>query len=118
MRFPVTLLLFDIDGFKTYNDQFGHGVGDEILRQTAALMKRCVRDHDLVARLGGDEFAVVFWEKEGPRIPRDPKAAAISRVPQGPMQVFRRFQKLIASPEFGNLGSTGKGILTISGAMA
>ena len=67
--FPVTLLLFDIDNFKRYNDQYGHGVGDEILRQTAALMKRCVRDHDLVARISGDEFAVVFWEKDGPRTP-------------------------------------------------
>ncbi len=67
MRFPVTLLLFDIDDFKKYNDKFGHGVGDEILSQTATLMRRCCRDHDLVARIGGDEFAVVFWEKEGPR---------------------------------------------------
>ena len=121
MRFPVTLLLFDIDGFKTYNDQFGHGVGDEILRQTASLIKRCVRDHDLVARLGGDEFAVVFWEKEGPRQPRDPgKATAVpaSRVPQTPKQMFQRFQRLISSPDFSILGATGKGQLTISGAMA
>src|SRR5439155_8638820 len=82
--FAVTLLLFDIDDFKKYNDQFGHGMGDEILRQTAKLMKRCVRDHDLVARISGDEFAVVFWEKEGPRQPRDTVAAsaqAPSRVP-------------------------------------
>ena len=71
LMFPVTLLLFDIDNFKKYNDQYGHGVGDEILRQTAALMKQCVRDHDLVARISGDEFAVVFWEKEGPRQPRE-----------------------------------------------
>ena len=74
MRFPVTLFLFDIDNFKKYNDQFGHCVGDEILKQTATLMRRCVRDHDLVARISGDEFAVVFWEMEGPRQPRDPKA--------------------------------------------
>ena len=67
LRFPVTLLLFDIDNFKSYNDRYGHGVGDEILRQTAALMRRCCRPHDLVARISGDEFAVVFWEKEGPR---------------------------------------------------
>src|SRR5439155_10644198 len=84
LRFPVTLLLFDIDGFKTYNDQFGHAAGDEILRETAALMKRCVRDHDLVARLGGDEFAVVFWEKEGPRQPREPRPVSPSRIPQTP----------------------------------
>jgi diguanylate cyclase (GGDEF)-like protein len=124
MRFPVTLILFDIDGFKTYNDQFGHGVGDEILRQTAALIKRCVRDHDLVARLGGDEFAVVFWEKEGPRQPRDAagakqsSAVPASRIPQTPKQMFQRFQRLLASPDFSILGATGKGQLTISGAMA
>ena len=122
MRFPVTLLLFDIDGFKTYNDQFGHGVGDEILRQTASLIKRCVRDHDLVARLGGDEFAVVFWEKEGPRQPREPgkpaPAVPASRIPQTPKQMFQRFQRLLASPDFSILGATGKGQLTISGAMA
>ncbi len=118
MRFPVTLLIFDIDGFKKYNDMYGHGMGDEIIRQTAALMRRCVRDHDLVARLGGDEFGVVFWEKEGPRVPRDPKSATSARVPQTPMQIFERFRKLIASPEFGNLGASGKGCLTISGAMA
>ena len=122
MRFPVTLMLFDIDGFKTYNDQFGHGVGDEILRQTASLIKRCVRDHDLVARLGGDEFAVVFWEKEGPRQPREPgkpvPAVPASRIPQTPKQMFQRFQRLLASPDFSILGATGKGQLTISGAMA
>jgi GGDEF domain-containing protein len=122
MRFPVTLILFDIDSFKTYNDQFGHGVGDEILRQTASLIKRCVRDHDLVARLGGDEFAVVFWEKEGPRQPREPgkpaPAVPSSRIPQTPKQMFQRFQRLLASPDFSILGATGKGQLTISGAMA
>lgn len=121
MRFPVTLILFDIDHFKTYNDKFGHSMGDDILRQTATLIKRCVRDHDLVARLGGDEFAVVFWEKEGPRQPRDAKqssALPASRIPQTPKQMFQRFQRLISSPEFNILGSTGKGQLTISAAMA
>src|SRR5688572_16984895 len=115
MRFPVTLLLFDIDGFKSYNDTFGHGMGDEILRQVASMIKKCVRDHDLVARLGGDEFAVVFWEKEGPRQPREPKPAgpnpAASRIPQTPRQMFQRFQRLLASPEFSILGATGKGQL-------
>jgi GGDEF domain-containing protein len=119
-RFPVTLMLFDLDGFKTYNDQFGHGVGDEILRQTAGIIRRCVRDHDVVARLGGDEFAVVLWEKEGPRLPREgpPQAIPSSRIPQTPTQIFQRIQRLISSPDFSILGATGKGQLTISAGMA
>lgn len=118
MRFPVTLLLFDIDNFKRYNDQFGHGVGDEILRQTAALMRRCCRNHDLVARISGDEFAVVFWDKEGPRQPRDPKSAGTARVPQNIVQILERFRRLLSSPDFQYLGLTGKGVLTISGGLA
>lgn len=118
LRFPVTLLLFDIDNFKKYNDQYGHGVGDEILRQSAALMKKCVRDHDLVARISGDEFAVVFWEKEGPRQPRDPAAGLPGRPPQTPVQILERFRRLLATQDFTGLGTTGQGTLTISGGLA
>ena len=118
--FPVTLFLFDIDNFKSYNDQYGHGVGDEILKQTAALMRRCVRDHDLVARVSGDEFAVVFWEKEGPRQPRQPQqtAAAGGRTPREPTAILERFRKLLATQEYSGLGPAGKGSLTISGGLA
>ncbi len=119
LRFPVTLLLFDIDNFKKYNDTYGHGVGDQILRETAAMMKRCSREHDLVARIGGDEFAVVFWEKEGPRLPKDSgKPPAPIKPPQTPQQVFDRFRRLMASQDFPGLGPTGKGVLTISGGLA
>ena len=120
-RFPVTLLLFDLDNFKRYNDLFGHGVGDEILKQTAALMKRCCRDHDLVARISGDEFAVVFWEKEGPRQPREPAGAPPARLPQTPLAIADRFRKLLhgkAMEELNALGPGGKGVLTVSGGMA
>jgi PleD family two-component response regulator len=118
-HFPVTLLLFDIDDFKKYNDRFGHGVGDEILRQVAGLMKRCTREHDLVARIGGDEFAVVFWDKEGPRQPKDPGSGALpGRPPQGPQDIFKRFQRLIASEDFPMLGQSGKGVLGVSAGLA
>ena len=117
-RFPVTLLLFDIDNFKQYNDKFGHGVGDEILRQTAALMKRCCRSHDLVARIAGDEFAVIFWDKEGPRKPHRPGAKPGFRGNQTPVQIAQRFRKLLNSDEFTALGGSGRGTLSISGGMA
>ena len=123
LRFPVTLFLFDIDDFKSYNDRFGHRAGDEILKQTAALMNKCTRTHDLVARIGGDEFAVVFWEKDPPRQPIDPASSATSaattlRVPQEPAQILRRFQRSLASEQFASLGPAGKGSLTISGGVA
>jgi GGDEF domain-containing protein len=121
-QFSVTLLLFDIDNFKKYNDDFGHGVGDEILKQTAKVMKECCREHDVVARVSGDEFAVVFWDKGGPRQPREPRDANTPapplRPPHAPAQVFERFRRRIAMPEFRVLGDTGQGTLTISGGLA
>lgn len=117
-RFLVTLFLFDIDNFKRYNDQYGHAMGDEILRQTAHLMRRCVRDHDLVARISGDEFAVVFWDKEGPRLPREPKPGSNNRTPTEPQVILDRFRKLLSTQEFPGLGIGGKGCLTISGGLA
>jgi PleD family two-component response regulator len=121
-HFFVTLLLFDIDNFKKYNDDFGHGVGDEILKQTALVMRECCREHDVVARISGDEFAVVFWDKEGPRQPREPRdgsgPAQPARPPHAPAQVFERFRRKIASPELRMLGATGQGTLTISGGLA
>jgi GGDEF domain-containing protein len=117
-RSTVTLLMFDIDNFKRYNDQYGHGVGDEILKQTAALMRKTCRAHDVVARISGDEFAVIFWEMEG----REPKPGAAppakSRVPRSVEAIVQRFLRGVASPEFNSLGPSGKGVLTISGALA
>jgi hypothetical protein len=66
-RRHVTVLLFDIDDFKRYNDEYGHDAGDEILVETVKLMRSVIRPSDRVCRIGGDEFAVIFHDPEGPR---------------------------------------------------
>ncbi|MBI5834096.1 MAG: diguanylate cyclase [Armatimonadetes bacterium] len=54
------LLMVDVDHFKKVNDNYGHPVGDIVLRGVAARLKAAVRDDDLVARYGGEEFAVIL----------------------------------------------------------
>lgn len=56
----VAVLALDLDGFRALNDTLGHQLGDEILMQVAAALRRCVRPWDIVARIGGDEFAVLI----------------------------------------------------------
>lgn len=109
--FHVTVLLYDIDDFKRYNDTYGHGVGDEILRQTAALMKRTTREQDIVARIGGDEFAVLFWDTDEPREPD-------SHPPETAYALANRFRQAVENHEFPSLGPVAKGVLSISGGLA
>lgn len=111
LRLPVTLMLFDIDNFKQYNDQYGHAAGDEILIEAVRLIDSVIRPNDRVCRIGGDEFAVVFFEPAGPRDP--------GSVP--PADVFalaERFQQQICRHRFPKLGREAPGTLTISGGLA
>jgi diguanylate cyclase len=57
---PLSALLIDIDHFKRFNDEFGHGVGDQILRLMATVLRDGVRDIDLPARYGGEELIVIL----------------------------------------------------------
>jgi len=57
---PLSLLMIDIDHFKRFNDEYGHIVGDEVLRLVAKKIKENVRGRDFVARYGGEEFAVIL----------------------------------------------------------
>ena len=57
---PLSVLLIDIDHFKTFNDNFGHGVGDQVLRLMANVLRERLRDIDLPARYGGEELIAVL----------------------------------------------------------
>ena len=59
---PFTLLMLDLDNFKSINDNYGHVAGDEVLTAVAATLKQSVRTVDYVARYGGEEFVAVLTE--------------------------------------------------------
>lgn len=67
---PLTLAILDVDHFKSYNDAFGHPIGDRALEQIAGILTQSKRNGDLVARHGGEEFAIVLPETdlEGARL--------------------------------------------------
>jgi diguanylate cyclase (GGDEF)-like protein/putative nucleotidyltransferase with HDIG domain len=74
-----SLILFDVDHFKNYNDLSGHLNGDEVLRCIGGYMKKSVRDSDICFRYGGDEFAIILPETS----------------PEGGQMVAERIRKMI-----------------------
>ncbi len=110
-RFPVTVMVFDIDDFKMYNDRYGHAAGDDILVETVRLLRSVIRPSDRVCRIGGDEFAVIFYEPEGPRRPDSTPPGAVA-------DIAHRFQSQICEHRFPKLGEEAQGTLTISGGLA
>lgn len=96
----TALTLIDVDGFKSYNDHFGHVAGDECLRLLGQMITRGAGAGALVARLGGEEFAVVF---------RD----------DGPEASQRRAEQIIDAVRDAAIpAAPGRGIVTISAGLA
>ena len=116
----VTLLVFDIDNFKHYNDVYGHSAGDDILKQAAILMSRCCREHDVVGRIGGDEFAVIFWDDPHRKAfhTEDERRSTQADHPKEAIFIAKRFRSELGNAELHLLGPEGRGILTISGGLA
>jgi diguanylate cyclase (GGDEF)-like protein len=61
-RRPLSLLLMDIDHFKSFNDTYGHPVGDLVLKEISMCIRKSIRTNDIAARYGGEEFTVIIPE--------------------------------------------------------
>ena len=74
-----SIVFFDLNEFKSINDRFGHGIGDELLMKTGKVLIAGVRDCDMVARLGGDEFGILLF-KTDPRVAKAKAATLACRI--------------------------------------
>jgi diguanylate cyclase (GGDEF)-like protein len=72
---PMSLLMLDVDDFKSYNDRFGHPAGDVALKMVAQVLKDTLRAADVAARYGGEEFAILL-----PQTPESEAAAIAERI--------------------------------------
>jgi two-component system cell cycle response regulator len=79
---PHLLLLFDLDGFKTYNDRFGHPAGDALLARLGSRLRDCVSGSGRAYRLGGDEFCAIV-RSDGSALPRIRREAGASLSEEG-----------------------------------
>ncbi len=89
-RYPISLVLIDLDGFKSVNDQYGHAAGDAVLRAYAENVLCAFRHHDLVARYGGEEFAVILPNTSG----------------EGTMRALAKVQEIVTTSQCSYNGSS------------
>lgn len=111
MRQQLTVMIFDIDNFKGYNDKYGHEAGDRILCEIIELLRRVVRPCDRVCRIGGDEFAVVFHDPDGPREAGSTHSVDVQTIAE-------RFRKNVSQHAFPHLADADLGAVGVSGGLA
>jgi diguanylate cyclase (GGDEF)-like protein len=85
-KYPLTLVMMDIDNFKVFNDRFGHSFGDQLLLTTTNVFEKAIRESDIFARYGGDEFILAL-----PNTSQENAIELLSRIQQD-------MSKLAASP--------------------
>lgn len=99
----LSLILFDIDDFKKFNDDFGHSVGDEVLKVISEVVLNSVREHDTVVRWGGEEFLILVPQTniEGARNVAEKIRLAIQNHDDGkiPRQITASFGLAKLAPE-------------------
>ncbi|MBL9148895.1 MAG: GGDEF domain-containing protein [Phycisphaerae bacterium] len=122
-RRPVSLMYFDIDNFKSYNDRFGHEAGDEVLRETVELLRSVIRRGDHVFRIGGDEFVVIFADSRGARTgqtarPGTPGGGSSSGAMESVETIAQRFRECVSTMRFPQLGLDAPGTVSISAGVA
>ncbi len=91
----LSVIIFDIDNFKDFNDNFGHATGDEVLKALAEIVLNSVREHDTIVRWGGEEFLVLLpqTELEGAKLVAEKIRVAIEKYesPKIPSQITASF---------------------------
>lgn len=92
----LALLFLDLDGFKLVNDQFGHSVGDDLLKEVAKRLLALVRKSDTVARVGGDEFIFILNNPKGKDEITDVANRVVSSINE-PIDIFGEVFQIGAS---------------------
>ncbi|MBN1115201.1 MAG: diguanylate cyclase [Oligoflexia bacterium] len=98
LEHPLSIIFFDIDHFKKYNDINGHPMGDMLLRSLADLLKICCRSTDIICRYGGEEFCIILPHTDA----------------KGALTKAENIRKLVEDTEFPNQEKQPNGNLTIS----